>query len=106
MGAAFLTYVKVDDGIGEREDVEDKESYPANTVDACRHSNHMQTCHLKSRLTLVVYAVCTRNPHSKLLQHVSTNLASEPGQSRQGLDQCLNLPTVATYGVITPDLTK
>ena len=27
-------------------------------------------------------------------------------QSRQGLHQCLNLPTVATYGVITPDMTK
>lgn len=27
-------------------------------------------------------------------------------QSRQGLHQCLNLPTIATYGVITPDMTK
>ena len=81
MGAAFLTYVKVHDGIGEREDVEDKERTLQTHVDpslACKRviSNHGS--HL-------VYTVCTRNPCSKLLQHVSRNLASEPAVN-QGKD--------------------
>ena len=59
--------------VGDVKDMEGKERHPANPVDECGHITRMQTCHLKSRLKIVVYAVCRKNTHSKLFRHVSTH---------------------------------
>ena len=50
--------------VGDVKDMEGKERHPANPVDECGHITRMQTCHLKSRLKIVVYAVC-RKEHSQ-----------------------------------------
>ena len=109
------------------EDVENEERERVKPAKKCgqmrTYHPHAKVSSQITRITTLTCSICSlHKEHSRQIVstcfnpscfRVSTcfscfnkSLFRTHSQSRQGLHQCLNLPTIATYGVITPDMTK